>query len=399
VVDDHTIRFNFAPHADYLETWRGQPIFPQHLLGEVPVDSLHAHPYTSECPVGNGPFRFLSHSADESWTFEANPAFPSALGGRPPLDRYVYRSISEHATLQIELVRERGGLDVFVQMLPLQAAAAKENPNLSVLSFPYPSIFFVAWNSRIPQLSDARVRRALTLGIDRQRIVDGYHAGEATILNASLPPVHWAYTPALEDSLVYDPAAARELLDAAGWLDTDGDGVRENADGVRLELELVFNQNQERIEVAETIRLQLQEIGVEVRPRVMELASYEDLITGAEKAFDAALITFETGFRIDDRDLFHSQVVDGPWAFSGTMDLELDRFLDTLQLIPDRKEAAEVWKAYHYRLLQVQPYTFLYSSFRRDGLKKRIQGAVMDKRGDWASIRHWWIDPQDRRTP
>jgi peptide/nickel transport system substrate-binding protein len=164
-------------------------------------------------------------------------------------------------------------------------------------------------------------------------------------------------------------------------------------------LELVFNQNQERIEVAETIRLQLQEIGVEVRPRVMEQTSYEDLITGAEKAFDAALITFETGFRIDDRDLFHSQVVDGPWAFSGTMDLELDRFLDTLQLIPDRGEAADVWEAYHYRLLHVQPYTFLYSSFRRDGLKKRIQGAVMDTRGDWASIRHWWIDPQDRRTP
>ncbi|MBT8397434.1 MAG: hypothetical protein HKO65_11550, partial [Gemmatimonadetes bacterium] len=67
-----------------------------------------------------------------------------------------------------------------------------------------------------------------------------------------------------------------------------------------------------------------------------------------------------------------------------------------LQLIPDRDEARPVWRAYQLRLLELQPYTFLYSARRRDGVNKRLRDARMDTRGDWATIRHWWIAPQDR---
>ena len=101
---------------------------------------------------------------------------------------------------------------------------------------------------------------------------------------------------------------------------------------------------------------------------------------------------------LDERDLFHSEAVNGPWAFSGTMDPELDRYLDTLQLIPDRGQAYKVWQAYQHRLLRIQPYTFLYSAFRRDGVNKRLRGVAMDTRGDWATIRQWWIPLQERRV-
>jgi ABC-type transport system substrate-binding protein len=180
-------------------------------------------------------------------------------------------------------------------------------------------------------------------------------------------------------------------------VDRDGDGIRENGDGEPLRLDLVYNQNQERQQVAEVMRVQLQDIGVDLRPSVLERGTYGAVITSPERAFDGALVTFETGFRIDDRDLFHSERVDGLYGFSGTMDPELDRYLDTLQLIPDREEALPVWAAYQQRLLEVQPYTFLYSALRRNGVNRRLQGVVMDTRGDLASIRHWWIDPQNRR--
>ena len=396
VVDSFTVRFHFRPHADILEIWRTLAILPHHLLGEVPTAELATHPYGAVCPVGNGPFRFVSRAPGESWTFEASPAFPGSLGGRPYLDRYMYRVIPSHTTLLAELMTE--GVDVYVQMLPNHAVTAREEPGLEVWSFPYPSIFFVAWNSRVPELRDPRVRRALTLGVNRAQIIEGVQGGEASLLNSGVPPVHWAFDPSLSDSLPHDPDQARSLLQAAGWEDRDGDGIREDAQGDPLRIELIFNQNQERQQVGEIMRVQLQDIGVDLRPQVMEFGAYVSRLIAEERAFDGAFVTFETGFRLDERDLFHSDVTDGPWAFSGITDPELDRFLDTLQLIPDREEALPVWWAYQHRLLELQPYTFLYSAFRRDGVNKRIQDVVMDPRGDWATIRHWWIAPQDRKV-
>lgn len=397
VLDDFTIRFRFHPHADILEVWRTLAILPEHLLGDVPPEDVATHPWGATCPVGNGPFRFVSHAPGESWVFEANPAFPEALGGRPYLDRYVYRVIPTHTTLLAELMT--GGIDVYVQMLPNHAETASREEDLEVWSFPYPSIFFVAWNGRVPKLADPRVRRALTLGINREQIIEGVQGGDAVLLNSGVPPVHWAFDPALGDSLHYDPGQAMALLEEAGWQDRDGDGIREDAQGVPLRIDLVYNQNQERQQVGEVMRVQLRELGVDLQPRVMEFGAYMSLITSQEKDFEGAFVTFETGFRLDERDLFHSEAVDGPWAFSGTADPELDRYLDTLQLIPDRDEAIPVWKEYQERILELQPYTFLYSAYRRDGVNRRLEGVVMDTRGDWASIRHWWIPPSARNTP
>jgi peptide/nickel transport system substrate-binding protein len=394
VLDSLTIKFRFQPHADALEIWRSVAILPEHLLGDVPTAELATHPYGGVCPIGNGPFRFVSRSPGESWVFEANPAFPQGLGGRPYLDRYVYRYIPDHSTLLAELLT--GGLDVFVQMLPNQAETVEEHPDLELWAFDYPAFFFIAWNSRTPELSDVRVRRALTLGMNREQLIQGVQLGGATLLNGSLPPTHWAFDPSQADSLGFDPEEARRLLDEAGWVDRDGDGVRENDEGRPLELDVVYNQNQEREQVAEILRVQLQDIGVELVPQVLEFATFGAVITSPEREFDGALVTLETGFRIDDRDLFHSEVVDGPLAFSGTKDPELDRYLDTLSLIPDRSDALPVWREYQLRLMELQPYTFLYSAFRRDGVSKRLRDAEFDTRGDWATIRRWWVAPRDR---
>jgi ABC-type transport system substrate-binding protein len=181
-------------------------------------------------------------------------------------------------------------------------------------------------------------------------------------------------------------------------VDRDGDGIREDAEGNPLQIDLIYNQNLERERVAEIIRVQLQDIGVELLPSMLDLVTYGERIQGAERDFEGALVTFETGFRIDDRDLFHSDVRDvaGSWAFSGTQDPILDRYLDTLQLIPDRRDAYPLWQEYQLRLMEVQPYTFLYSADRRIGVGPRLRDVVTDTRGDWATIRQWWIAPEDR---
>jgi len=397
VVDSFTVRFRFRPHAEYMDPWRAVAVMPRHLLGEVPPEELARHPFGDVCPVGNGPFRFVSRSPGDRWVFGANPSFPPGLGGGPYLDRYVYRVIPEQTTLLAELVT--GGVDVHVAMFPNHAGRAEGEPGIRVVSFPHRSVLFAGWNSRVPKLADPRVRRALTLGVNRRRILEGIHGEEGVLVNSGIPPVHWAYDPDLGDSLPYDPDGARALLESAGWVVRGGDGIRENAEGTPLRIELIMNQNQERQEVAEIMRVQLRDVGVDLRPRVLEFGALMGRITSPPRDFEGVLVSWESEFRLDERDLFHSEAVDGLWAFSGTRDPVLDRYLDTLPLMTDRAASLPHWRAYQQRILEVQPFTYLYSSFRRNGVSRRLQGVVMDARGEWAGIREWWIAPEDRRVP
>src|SRR5690606_8553837 len=77
VVDDFTVRISLEPHAEFLDPWTTLGILPEHLLGDVPPSQLRQHPFGTQCPVGNGPFVFVSHTQQDRWVFEANPGYPS----------------------------------------------------------------------------------------------------------------------------------------------------------------------------------------------------------------------------------------------------------------------------------------------------------------------------------
>lgn len=392
VVDEYTVKIRLRPHADYMDPWRTLAILPVHLLGDVPPEALRGHPYGERCPVGNGPFVFEEHRRDDRWVFAANPGFPQELGGRPFVDRYVYRSIPEQSTLLNELVT--GGLDVYVAPRPDELERLLSATGVHLVQAPSRDFIFVGWNSRRPQLADARVRRAITMATDRQQIVDALLLGYGTVANSTLLPLHWAYDPEQPSALRYDPAGARALLDEAGWKDRDGDGVRDNADGLRLSISIVYNQgNEARRRIAEIMQVQLREVGIEVRPEVMEWAALIQRISEPDpRDFDGVVMAWVGEFRVDDTGLFHSSQVDGPFAYSGTRNPELDRLMDTLALIQDHDEARPLWARYERVLQDEQAYTFFYFTDRLMGVRDRVRGLRLDPRGEWVNVKDWWLD-------
>lgn len=395
VVDSFSVTIRLEPHAEFMDPWRATAIMPAHLLGDVEPEQLRQHPFGMRCPVGNGPFRFVEHRQDESWTFARNPTFPAELGGPPFVDRYVYRVIPEPTTLLTELLTER--IDVYIAPRPEQVSDILASPNFQLLAYPFRSYVFVGWNARRPQLADPRVRRALTLGTNRRQIVDALREGYGTIANSTVPPFHWAYYPEIADSLPYDPRRAAALLDEAGWIDRDGDGVRENAEGVKLQITIKYNQgNEERRDIAEIMQAQLGQIGVAITPQVVEWATLLSQIQSRERDFDGVVIGWVTEFRVDDTDLFHSGRVNEAYAYSGTQNPTLDRLMEELPLIVDREEALPKWRQYQYELIREQPYTFVYFQDRLDGINTRVRDVRMDARGEWLNIKDWWIDPARR---
>lgn len=305
--------------------------------------------------------------------------------------------IPEETTLLTEMLT--GNLDAWVQVPPDQAARIADSNAANLRSFVFRNVVFVAWNGRRAPLDDVRVRRALTLGVNRVEMVGALLQGYGDIANGTMPPFHWAFSPEMAVGDDFDPEAAGALLDEAGWSDRDGDGVRENAAGQPLAIGLTYNEgNQQRQDIAEIMQSQLARIGVALEPEVLEIPTLMGRVFDPEvRDFDGLVLGWVTEFRLDDRDLFSSARLNQPYAFAGVDSDRIDALLQALQTETDRARATPLWREYQALLREEHPYTFLFFPQRLTAVSSRVNGAEMDVRGDWINIREWWIDPTRRR--
>lgn len=394
--DSFTFRVRMRPHADYMVAWLVPPA-PRHLLQHVPPAQLAQHPFGSTRPVGNGPFRFVSRSIGENWIFAANERFPAELGGRPYLDRLVLRNIPEQTTLLTEL--KTGGVDLHPGASPEDLEHAPASRETRRLPYNTPSREYIAWNQRRPLFRDARVRRALTMAIDRQAIVDGLLYGYAEVALSPVPPSFWNHDSAAGADLKYDPGAAKRLLAEAGWQDRDGDGIVENRNGTPFRFTLLTSKEGEtRTDVAEVVQADLKRVGIDVQ---VQLGEWNTLLARADdptrRDFDAILLGSGTSsLRVDQTDEFHCDRRKGRRQHTGTCDPAIDRLLDTLPTIIDRKAALPLWRQYQRVLSTHQPVTLLFYPRRVALARNRLQNVRPDVRGAWVGVRDWWIDPDQK---
>ncbi|MEX0893170.1 MAG: ABC transporter substrate-binding protein, partial [Gemmatimonadota bacterium] len=230
VVDSLTVRFTWEPHAEALAGVPFLPVMPAHLLDRIPADRMRQAAF-NRAPVGNGPFRFVEYRAGDRWVFAANDDFPEALGGRPWIDRLVWRVIPEAAAQEVEL-RTSNAHMILSPRAP-ELAELDALPGIRAIVRPGRQYGFVAWNGQRPPLDDPAVRRALTMALDRERMIEGLRSGYGEPAVGPIGPFHWSVDEGLEP-LPQDPAAARTLLEEAGIRDRDGDGYREDAAGAPL---------------------------------------------------------------------------------------------------------------------------------------------------------------------
>jgi peptide/nickel transport system substrate-binding protein len=403
VLDSHTIRFRVRPHAEFLAIWSDLPIMPRHRLGGVDPAELGRHPFGTSSPVGNGPFRFVRRVPNQEWVFEANPDHPAGLGGRPYLDRLVYRVIPEQPTLLTELLT--GRIDVYMGPNPAQAERIEAAAGVRLLSTPYRQYNYIGWNTRNSLFRDARVRRALTLAIDRRQLLDALLYGYGEVGVSTSTPAHWAYELQRELELPYDPEAARRLLREAGWEDLNGDGVLQDSGGRPFRFTLLTNQgNDLRRDIGEIVQAQLRRVGILAQPRTLEWNTLVAILDGRvnrrgerERDFEAVISGWVNDFRKDDSSILHTRHLDGPFQETGFSNARADVLMDTLRVLMDRAAAGPLWREYHALLLEESPYTVLHYPHRLLAHRERLRGVELDARGDLISVGRWWIAPADRR--
>ena len=388
VLDSFTVRFAFEPHAEPLAGWPFTPVVPEHLLDTVPAAAMRQAAY-NRAPVGNGPFRFVSQRANDRWVFERNPDYPEALGGPPLLERLVWRVIPENAAQMAEL--RAGEADIVLQPRPEEALALGERDGFRVVVKPSRQFSFIAWNGQRAELSDPRVRRALAMAIDREAIVEAFRSGYGEIVSGPVMPSHWSHDPDLAP-LPHAPDSAVALLAEAGIRDRDGDGVLDLSDGspFAIQLKLPAGSDYNR-DIGEAVRGDLEAIGVRATTRPTEFGTLVADVTSPERRFDAFLLGWAGDFRLDLRDTFHSEGLEGPYQFASYANPELDSLMDRATAEPDREVARPLWRRAQRILRDEQPWTVLFYQTDALVLRDRLQGVDMDIRGALVSLPRWWV--------
>ena len=257
----------------------------------------------------------------------------------------------------------------------------------------------IPWNLRHPPFDDVRVRRALTMAIDRQAIIEGIRFGYGKPANSTVPPIFWQYDAEAGRDLAYNPQGARQLLAQAGLVDRDGDGIVEDAQGRPFRFRIKTRQDTERVDIITKVQADLRAVGVAAEPQIVEWGTLLDQINDPDRRdFDGVVMGWVTEFRVDDTDLLACHKMDEPYQWAGYCDASVDSMLAALPTIANRDAARPVWSRYQRKIAHDQPYTFLYFTTRLEGASNRMQGVDPDARGDWVNARRWWILPDRRGT-
>src|SRR5256885_14714725 len=183
--DDSTVVVRFAaPQRGFPDVLTDLAILPSRLLDTVPASRLREAAWNDH-PVGNGPFRFVSHEPRRRWVFAADSTFPAALGGPPRLERFVVVVVDEPSTKLAALTS--GEVD-FAGIQPAHAALVRRDARLAVLDYPQIFPYGIVLNLRRPPFDDRRVRLALALALDRAEIVAGDLYGPGGGAGGAGPP-------------------------------------------------------------------------------------------------------------------------------------------------------------------------------------------------------------------
>jgi len=385
VIDPRTIRFEFvAPHAQPLQAFWWAPV-PRHLLQNIPAGQLSQASYNRQ-PIGNGPFRFVSWEAGTQVVVEANEEYPEALGGRPMLDRIVFRVVPEATTRLTEILT--GAIDVNYELLPDEAQQVDGQRGVVLMHYPGREFLYIGWNNERSPFDDARVRRAMLMGIDRESLIEALMFGYAEPAAGMIPP--WSPVAPDVQPLPYDPEGARRLLQEAGY--TPGpDGILRR-DGRPLSFNLLTSENRLRQDLAVVVQQQLRQIGVNVQVRTMEFQTM--LEQHRSRDYEAVLSGWSLDtFRVDPNPLFSCEEARTPRSANraGYCNPEADALAEKGLRTLDEEDARVVWAEYTRLLLEDQPIAILLWQEQLSAVNERLQGVQMDVRGKLQTAAEWWI--------
>ncbi|MDH5677774.1 MAG: peptide-binding protein [Nitrospinota bacterium] len=389
--DAHTFIVTFKePFAPGLTELSGMGGLPTHLLKDTKPADLIKSPLARN-PVGNGPWKFVSWDTQQSIILEANVGHYN----QPRIHRYVMRIIPDLAVQFLELKAKKidnMGLKPLQYLKQTDTSFFKDN--FEKYKYLGQGYTYMGYNLKRPLFQDKRVRQALTYAINKQEIVDAALLGLGVPATGPIKYGTWAYKDDVK-RYPYNPAMAKQLMDEAGWKDTNGDGVLDK-DGKPFEFEIITNQgNDVRKNSAQVIQQNLKRIGVTAKLRVIEWSAFINNFIN-KRDFDAVILGWGLGLDPDPYPIWHSSKTgEHEFNFVSFTSAEVDELLEKGRRTFDLEKRKEYYWRFQDILAEEQPYTFLYVPEALPIVSKRIRDIVPGAAGIGYNFEQWWVPKQE----
>jgi peptide/nickel transport system substrate-binding protein len=258
--DEKTVVFELTrPYPDFVsETFYDESVLPRHILEKDAGENFHSSRF-HHAPVGSGAFRFKEWVSGSHLIVSANEDY---YGTGPYLEEIIFKFVPNENGLLMQL--KTGEIDIFDNANIAFLDQLTGIPGVRVYRTPVLMYEHLDLNTESPILSDARVRRAIALTIDKDAIAQHVYGGMVDVARLDDFETSKYFNAEAAARTRMDRPEAMRLLRSAGWQDTDGDGIADR-DGTPLTLRLTTSAgqvNRERTELV--LRDQLREIGVDV---------------------------------------------------------------------------------------------------------------------------------------
>jgi peptide/nickel transport system substrate-binding protein/oligopeptide transport system substrate-binding protein len=354
VIDDRTLSITlerpFGPFLSLLGMTTAY-VVPREEVERLGVDfGIH--------PLGSGPYILGAWKHGESLTLAARSDYHE---GRPRLDGIVYRVIPEDLTAVMEF--ETGGLDTLL-VPSSEYRRYMTDPKWRGRTFTKPGLncYYLGMNCSRPPFSDARVRRAMNLAIDRKRILETVYEKRGMLAAGPVPPALWKHGsgPLSSSGWRYDPDEAKRLLREAG------------AEGNRFKI--YISAEAEILDILEVIQQYLSRAGLRTDIVQLDWSAYKQALNRGEA--DAFWLSWWADYPDPENFLypmFHSANA-GP---AGNRTFYKDRLVDELveraQSTPDERSRFDLYRRASERVVQEAPWVFMWHRADTYAVQERVR--------------------------
>ena len=314
------------------------------------IIDVDASDFDSGIVAGTGPYAVKELVTDDHLTLTPNTYY---WNGNPKIDELTIRTLSNGDTLSAAL--QAGDIDAAYGMA-YEAYPNFENGGYQFSAIQTSRAFFASMNMTSPVIQDAAVRKAIAMGINKAGFVKTLLDGHGVAANGAFPDGFSSFGGEHVKAEEYDPDGAKALLEQAGWVDTDGDGIREK-NGVKLTIRwLTYPSRQELPLLAEAAQASLKEIGMDVdinctasrREFLADMASWD--------VYASALVTAPSG---DPQYFFTTSCVPGmSYNFGAYDNPEVTALIEELSKEFDTTKRGEIAVQLQQMILDDNAYVF-----------------------------------------